>query len=99
MEIVTVIYHKDPDGWWADSPDVPGWTATAGSLDELTHLAGEGVRFALERDDVVVDARLDYGVELGVMAYADVTFDFLSGRTITHPRVGAARGHWQVQAV
>jgi predicted RNase H-like HicB family nuclease len=27
METVRVIYHDEPDGWWAESPDVEGWLA------------------------------------------------------------------------
>lgn len=76
MEIVPVIYHRDPDAWWADSPAVPGWTATAETLDELRSLVEEGVRFSLERDDVVIDHTLDYGVP----ALAYITFDFVTGQ-------------------
>jgi hypothetical protein len=42
METVRVIYHHETDGWWAESPDVEGW-------------AGEGIPFALERDDVALE--------------------------------------------
>ncbi len=52
------------------------------------------------QDDVVIDARLDYGeLAPGVMQYADVTFDFPGGRTILHLRLEVARGHWQAQPV
>jgi len=74
MDVIPVIYHCEPDGWWADSPAVEGWTATAESLDELRALAEEGVRLALERDDVVVDHVL-YGT------YAPIVFDFTTGQT------------------
>jgi hypothetical protein len=42
-------------GWWAESPDIDRWTAAARSYDEVRQLAEEGVRFALERDDVIVE--------------------------------------------
>jgi len=96
MEIIPVIFHKDPDGWWADSPSISGWTATAPTLDELRSLAEEGVRFALDRDDVIMEPCLEYGVP----AYADVTFDFLSGQTVVHPRLQGRvhdGAHWQAQ--
>ena len=47
METVRVIHHHEPDGWWAESPDVQGWYAAAGSYAELVELAEEGVPFAL----------------------------------------------------
>jgi predicted RNase H-like HicB family nuclease len=56
MDRIRVIYHDEPPyGWWAESPDIDGWTAVAGTFDQVRQLAEEGVRFALERDDVVVE--------------------------------------------
>lgn len=82
MEIVPVLYHRDDEAWWADSDAVPGWTATAETLDELRPLVEEGVRFALERDDVLVRAEL----EPGAPVVADIVFDFVSGQTISVKR-------------
>ena len=56
MDRIRVIYHDDsPDCWWAESPDIDRWTAVARTLDQVRQLAEEGVRFALERDDVIVE--------------------------------------------
>ena len=56
MDRIRVIYHDEPPyGWWAESPDISGWSAAAASYDDVRQLAEEGVRFALERDDVVVE--------------------------------------------
>jgi predicted RNase H-like HicB family nuclease len=56
MDPIRVIYHDEPPyGWWAESPDISGWSAAAASYDEVRTLAEEGVRFALERDDVFVE--------------------------------------------
>ena len=52
MEPIRVIYHREPEGWWAESPDVEGWTAVGGSYAEVLKLAKEGIPFALERDEV-----------------------------------------------
>ena len=52
---VRVQYQQDGDTWVAVSPDIDRWTAIADTLDEVRQLAEEGVRFALERDDVVVE--------------------------------------------
>jgi predicted RNase H-like HicB family nuclease len=55
MNEIRVIYHHEPDGWWAESPDIAGWYAAGGSYEEVHLLAEEGVRFALERDDLEVE--------------------------------------------
>lgn len=55
MDKIRVIYHHEDDGWWAESPDVDRWTAAAASYTEVVQLAEEGVRFALQRDDVELE--------------------------------------------
>jgi predicted RNase H-like HicB family nuclease len=55
MEPIRVIYHHEPDGWWAESPGVAGWYAAASTYEDCRKLAEEGIRFALERDDVSVE--------------------------------------------
>ena len=47
MEIVRVIYHHESDGWWAESPDVEGWSAAGDSYAEVVKLAEDGIPFAL----------------------------------------------------
>jgi hypothetical protein len=55
MRSVRVRYEQDEDTWVATSPDLEvHWIAIADSYDEVRQLAEEGVRFALERDDVTV---------------------------------------------
>ena len=39
METVRVIYHHESDGWWAESPDVEGWSAAGESYAEVVKLA------------------------------------------------------------
>jgi predicted RNase H-like HicB family nuclease len=48
MKLVRVNYHYEEGGWWADSPDLKGWTAIADTYEELAELVEEGVPFALE---------------------------------------------------
>jgi len=55
METVRVIYHHETGGWWAESPDVEGWSAAGGTYAEVAKLAEEGIPFALERDDVSLE--------------------------------------------
>lgn len=53
--IVEVRYHRDADGWWADSPDAPGYTAAGETLAEVRRLAREGIPFFLEEDVLVAE--------------------------------------------
>jgi predicted RNase H-like HicB family nuclease len=55
LDTVRVIYHCEPEGWWAESPDVPGWTAAGATYDEVRALAGEGVLVALGEKDLTVE--------------------------------------------
>lgn len=55
METVRVIYHHEEGSWWAESPDVERWYAAGDSYAEVAKLAEEGIPFALERDDVVLE--------------------------------------------
>ena len=48
MKLVRVIYHHEDEGWWAESPDLKGWTAVADSYEEIVQLVEEGIPFALE---------------------------------------------------
>lgn len=51
---VRVIHQPDDDTWTATSPELPGWTAVADTFEGARRLAEEGVRFALDREDVEV---------------------------------------------
>ena len=45
---ITIIYHQEPDGFWAESPDAPGFTAVAPTMEELEQRVEEGLKFYLE---------------------------------------------------
>lgn len=65
---VTLRVHLDeadgPTGWWADSPQVPGFSAAANSMDELV------ARATWALNDVVCD---EFSEELG-----DVTVELVA---------------------
>jgi predicted RNase H-like HicB family nuclease len=48
METVRIIYHHEANGWWAESPDVKGWSAAGETYAEVGNLAEEGIPFALK---------------------------------------------------
>lgn len=50
METVRVIYHHEDEGWWAESPDVEGWSAAGHSYPEVRQLAVDGIPFALGQE-------------------------------------------------
>jgi len=51
---VRVIYQPDEDTWTATSPEIPDWVVVADTFEEARRLAEDGVRFALDRDDIEV---------------------------------------------
>ena len=55
----TIVLHLDVTSeelrtvtWWADSPEVKGWTAGAETLFELRGLVEDGLRFYIDRNDI-----------------------------------------------
>ena len=55
METVRVIYHCEPEGWWAESPDVAGWSVAGETYAEVRALVDEGVEIALDRAGVTIE--------------------------------------------
>jgi predicted RNase H-like HicB family nuclease len=49
VEAARIIYHREADYWWAESPDIEGWSATSDSYAAVVKLAEEGVPLALGR--------------------------------------------------
>jgi len=55
MDTVRVIYHQEPDGWWAESPDIVGWSAAGESYGEVRARVEESVGIALGPDEVSIE--------------------------------------------
>jgi predicted RNase H-like HicB family nuclease len=60
MRSIHVIYHHEEGSWWAESPDLKGWTAIADTYEEIVELVEEGIPFALE-----CEAELEHVVPAG----------------------------------
>jgi predicted RNase H-like HicB family nuclease len=60
METIRVLYHHEEEGWWAESPDVEGWSAAGEDFSEVRNLAVEGIPLAIGRD-----AELEHYVPAG----------------------------------
>lgn len=80
MQRVRVIYHHEDDAWWAESPDVQGYSAAAGSLTELRGLVAEGLPLLMENDAVAVYEGFPDEIQYGRhMAVTDVLGRDLGG--------------------
>jgi predicted RNase H-like HicB family nuclease len=42
---VEMHYHFEPEGWWAESPQLPGFSAAGITFDEVRDQAHEGAEF------------------------------------------------------
>ena len=50
MRSVRVIYHHDPDGWWAECPEVRGYTGFGETYEEVRDQMREGLPWFAEED-------------------------------------------------
>lgn len=50
MRSARVIYHEEHEGWWAESPEVPGWSGVGASFEEVSEMAKEGLPFFAEEE-------------------------------------------------
>jgi predicted RNase H-like HicB family nuclease len=53
---VIIRYHEEPEGWWADSEEVPGWTCAGSNLEEVRALAAEGIHEFVGSDVLISEA-------------------------------------------
>jgi predicted RNase H-like HicB family nuclease len=74
-EVINVIYHQEPEGWWAESPQVAGWTCVGKTLDEARDLAIEGIRELVGKDMIITE--IGPFVDPGTSA-----FGVVGGRTV-----------------
>ncbi len=59
---VLIEYHCEPEGWWAESPDLPGFSAAGATFEEVREQAHAGAEFYLQ-EPVEVEDRVP--VDLG----------------------------------
>lgn len=65
VKSVKIVYHRDEGAWWADSPDMPGFSAVGDTFDDTRKLVLEGILFYFDgnRPDIV-DERMENGASL-----------------------------------
>ncbi len=66
---IRVLYHQDGPGWWAESPDVKGWTVAGETYEEVRRLVAHGISFAL------ASAAEDRGEKFDESQFADVVLE------------------------
>lgn len=72
---IRIVVHCDGESWWAESPDITGFTAAADSARELKELIDEGVPFALDDESRDLCVTLETA-EGGPMIFADPTTNY-----------------------
>jgi len=61
MRSITVTYHREDGSWWAESPEIEGFTAAGDSFTEVRELVTSGVPFYLDDDYVDIKEQLEDG--------------------------------------
>lgn len=68
MAVIKLIFHHEDGIWWVESPDMPGYTASSDTFNDVHKLAQEGISmFAKEQkmnEKYDVHESLDNGVPL-----------------------------------
>lgn len=67
---VHLVYHREDGTWWADSKDMPGFSAAGDTFTEVRKLAREGVRFYFDDNAVSIVGETDEG---GTPLYSEKT--------------------------
>lgn len=57
MPQYTIDYHEEDGQWWADSPEIPGYSAWADSFYEVRDLVLEGLAFVTDDPNAVAHER------------------------------------------
>jgi len=68
MTTINLVIHHAQGTWWAESPDLEGFTVVAASLAELRVTAREAVTFHLDADhpiDVRESLSNDAAIDVG----------------------------------
>jgi predicted RNase H-like HicB family nuclease len=73
MTMVHVSYRYEDEGWWAESPDVPGWTAAGESFREVREMARAGIIEFLGEDTLIEEQGVP--ISSGVWELASATFE------------------------
>lgn len=100
---VVVRCHYEPEGWWAESPQAPGYSAAGSTLEELQERVESGLRFYFDDEQAhfVFTYIFDESVPLARVSTAGhetltpaspgrITLTEAQGQIMTKPTSGTA---------
>lgn len=106
MRQITIVVHRETDGWWAEAPELAGFSAAAPTVDALRDITREGLAFHLDDEpfgmfELVVDhtprslwseaVTTSMGVAQGVAKVFATNFAVVTGQPVRNA-VAAAPG-------
>lgn len=50
-----MIYHCESEGWWAESPDIAGWSVAGETYADVRELVDAGVEIVLDRAGATIE--------------------------------------------
>lgn len=72
MKEVWIAYRSESEGWWAESAEMPGWTAAGDSFEEVRTLAQEGVREFAGEDVLIHEEVPSKSQNTGALLFREV---------------------------
>lgn len=66
MTTVHVRYRYEPEGWWAESEDVEGWTALGATFNEVRSMARSGIVEFLGNEVLIQEEGIPLELATGV---------------------------------
>ncbi len=81
MKTIRIIYRYEPEGWWAKSEDLPGWTAVGSSFDEVRKLAWAGALEFAGPQVMIQDEAPSQAESAGVLSGKPLVTSYQQGGT------------------
>jgi hypothetical protein len=67
MRVVTVRYHREPEGWWAETEDLPNYSAAGATYEEVRDLVFRGLPALLDQPLDIREDLSELGIAVPVM--------------------------------
>ena len=104
MRVVTVRYHQEPEGWWAETEDLPHYSAAGATYEEVRDLVFRGLPSLLDEPLDIREDLSEIGIVIPVVVLSTsstlpgLDFGALSGsfassinRSLARPLISLAR--------
>ena len=80
MKKVKIIYHREDGIWWAESDDVPDFSAAADTFHDIRKLALDGIDFTLDGAPTSITEQMEDGSLIPSIVDETVKLDFINDR-------------------